>query len=300
MSDPTPTDLSSQIAAILDDDALDLLARKRKLVQLAIAAMDRDDRAGYDAVIVAVEDISSEEGNRRRFQPSRAFRLMYGNLIHGERDGGQNGSRIVEFNDKHDRTLFDISTPDKFALAMLSVVKARLAQGWYAQPTLSPEENPSPLAMAWLDALRASPDVWTIDATKPLPDICRAMRTSAGMSVLNREIGTSTIWSRLCAELDAPSPDDIYAAFLAYGIYLIQSDYQSAIKAKLQTAQPGSLCRRLAESLPASDEEEARRVLDLGRTELRRAGRMAYEFLMERSRRQYEDMRIIYLSEPDY
>jgi hypothetical protein len=217
-----------------------------------------------------------------RFSPASGFRDMYAG-----------GNRVCAFQEKHGRTYYDVSTPDDFAMTFLSVLKDRLEDGYYLEDDDDDDEPmldgiPDPVAAAYLSTVPApgfsAPPVGVAALVSAWPK-------DAAVAILCSPKIPGYMLARRLRDAVHGDESDAVVAYLGQAVLLRAEGYGSFVARLLRDRQPGSLCSRLASSIPKSDRMVAHDILCMAAqssSNIRRAGRLAYGVLGKRRDGEYE------------
>lgn len=288
--------LAAEIDAALAAAALDRSKGINALTRLAYAARDADDFEGFGACLQAFDRLPPEPGQRRAreaFTPSRAFYLMY------EDDRKEPRRRILILRERHGIRHLEADGPDGLARAALWVLAERMCAGWYDEGSAWIPSPEGPVARAYLDAVRS----WGVIRHADPEDSgqIQSWRRSSELKELKANLQLAEIVARLTVESSADDPrDDRFIAFLGLAAIARDEHARHAV-ADLLRASRGPLASRVARTVPPTDLERARAVLaEAASGNIRRAGRIALDFLFERRDAEYEHVEIQKLEVPDF
>lgn len=280
----------SNVEDVLKNPELKAEVKVNKLHHMAFAALDADDSAGFEECVTAIRTIE-EYGQKASYIPTRAVSLMYAKK-----------PQILILKEKYDPRYFDISTPDLFAKAFLSVLKERLEQGWYSSGDPYVPNEIETLFLYFLDG--NVPALAGLVADIPVGDSFKPFREVWSKAPLtqqfrNRRDGLGTYYAYINKLGERPGDHDLEIAYMSYLIASISEKDHGSLR-KFLDGKGGPLTALLRRKLNKDDDAWAIEILQSVDLSLRRAGREAYRFMQEREGHQYEGFLISHLEVPDF
>jgi len=276
------------IDEILNSPDMNVHRKASLLSGMVTVAMDEGDDQAKEAAIAALGKLS-DAGRPMRYRPTRAANLMY--------DGRQ---KVLLLKEKHGDRHISAGSPDEFAMANLGVVQERLEQDYYRDSKPYVASQPDPILFSFLNqlkdklpAIEIAPDAKLQayrDVFRDLPDY---------QALYAREHIVDQLLAYMQA-LDAPPSDGAADRMMVLLQDLVERKTGGTDGMRLfLEGKGGPLTARLCRALPRSREAEAREILETARTSLRKAGRFAFDFLVNNGG-EYEKVDIVMLETPSF
>jgi hypothetical protein len=247
-------------------------------------------------VLDAIPQVINDQDRPCHFQPYRAFKIMY--------DVDQNGTKVLMCKEKHATRMFDVSTPLNFANACLMLVDERLGEGWYAQSAPYLSGTLDPLIEVFLRQLAHKPYIMEVHADLAPRDLS-ALWTNDDYQYIrgHQAIGSGALFQFMTMvvnetnEISQDMPgwhfNNNLVAFLGYMIHAINSDYDPALyDAMMKLNDRNAMVTRIINNLSKSHEERVCDLLEVANSNILKAGRLAFDFLEERKKYQYEHVEV--------
>ena len=265
------------IAAALSE--VDERIRSRKLASAARLCMDTDYPSGYEKCLEELGKLNIE------MSFNAAWRRMY-----DEKDGVQ----LLVLYEKHESRCFDISEPDAMAEACLGVLAQRLNEGWIPADEARPIHTERPIARAYFDTL--------FSGSLPSPESpLKGIRNSREYHEMSGNVSERDAHSRLDTEI-ARVPMNVTAVAMLC-MKISEFDVQKIRETLKPIAEEYPLLQAVLNGVPEAQAEVGNAILtaasDGSPGAVRRAGRAAYNFLMQRSGYEYERVETVYTVKPN-
>ncbi len=229
-----------------------------------------------------------------------SMRLMY-----------QTERQLLVLHDKHDTRYIGIDGPDQFATAMLGVLDDRNKEAYYGDGTTEPDflySQSFTKAEGFILEAYKKPDA-LVGVTQDLPEgtpgrfgrMIRAILHSDDMKEMTSSLSAEFRWVHLLEEIKAGSPNELLTAFLALSFPDDTMFSDARRRHLLPLIDNHPLLKAIYSTSATSAYEDASEILEMARKgSFRRAGRLAYEFLEERSSHEYERIQLVDLEVPSF